>query len=246
MAAVTTPAEKLIPVYVPWKSFSNYVGGLKLATLPHTLDNSVKPKAMSGGLWRQILSALRFLGLTENENVATDGLGALVGAHGTEQWPQAVKEHVLHAYENIIGNLPLENATAAQLDARFKENGNVDGQMLKKCVRFYIHALKESQSKYSSHFSIRDSTGSRIPRKSAKRKAQKPRIADAGDSAEDRDTVAKQRPKGMIDFTIPLGEVDGLIRVNRDINMMQMPLVLAIVSAVEALAKQNTNPIEEK
>lgn len=235
------------PPYIPWKTLDNYIGSLKGSTVPHTLDGSIKPRGMAGGMWRQLLSALRFLGLTKDGNVVDDSLESLVASHGTDQWSAAVKEVVLPAYDEIIGNLPLENATPAQLNKCFSDFG-AGGQVLEKCVRFYLHALKLSGVKYSSHLSMRE-PGS-APKKTGASK-RKPKIAkkeDAENPATPNSTahsgsgarLESFTPPGMIDFQIPIGEVNGLIRVPRSINLDQYPIVEAMLNAVKTLAAQNS------
>ena len=239
--AATKSVENLLPVYIPWRSFTNYIASLKNTTVPDTLDGSVKPSTMSGGLWRQLLVALRFLGLIGNENKVSDGLEALASANGTEQWANALKEHLLPAYDRIVGDLPIEKATTAQLQKKFVEVADVKDQMLKKCVRFYLHALKESGTTYSSHLSMRDESTSGSPRK---RTPRAPHTHHANGSNETPNNSAA--PQGMIDFPIPLGSVSGFIRVPAGITLDQFPMVEAMVRAVETLAKQNSPGDERK
>jgi hypothetical protein len=152
---MSTATETKSPPYIPWKSFESYVSGLKGTTLPHTLDNTVRPATMAGGLWRQLISALHFLSLIDKERIVTPGLKRLVDAHGTPAFPVAVKEIVFPAYKEIIGDLPLENATAGQLKSRFTDNSEAKGQVVSKSVRFFVHVLKTSGIKHSSLFGMR-------------------------------------------------------------------------------------------
>src|SRR5439155_18804582 len=101
-----------------------------------------------------VRAALKFLGLTEPSGKVTTRFSDLIKVHGTAQWPMAVKECVLPAYQNIIGDLPIDKATSAQLDAKFKDKG-VSGQVLEKAVRSYLHALRAAGVKYSSYLTIR-------------------------------------------------------------------------------------------
>jgi len=232
------------PPYIPWKTFENYIGGLKGSTVPHTLDGSIKPKGMAGGMWRQLLSAIRFLGLTKEGNVVDDSLESLVASHGTDQWGQAVKETILPAYDDIVGDLPLDNATPGQLNKCFVDRSGANGQVLDKCVRFYLHALKHSGTKYSSHLSMRE-PGASPKRNVAGKRRQKPKSTEqSGDTiphtppARNQPEAAKT-PTGMIDFPIPIGDMSSFIRIPRSITMDQYPMVAAIMNAVETLAKQN-------
>ncbi len=234
----TKPAEEVKPVYIPWKTFESYIISLKGTTIPHTLDGSVRPNSMAGGVWRQLISALRFLGLIDGENAVSGAMEALVLAHGTDQWQSAVKEHVLTSYDEIVGDLPIENATAAQLNTQFKNASPVEGQMLSKAVRFYIHSLDQCGVKYSSLFKKRESTGVR-PRRNATN-PRKPK----GTPTKPEEPAGT--PKGMMEFHVPFGAVDGLIRVPRDIRTNQLPVFKAIVGAVEKLADQNSGVMDNE
>jgi hypothetical protein len=230
------------PVYIPWKSLAGYLGGLKGTTLPHTLDNTVKPKSMSGGLWRQLTSALQFLDLIGPEKEVTDRLEALVDAYGQETWSAAVKEYILPAYERIVGDLPLENATQGQLGGRFRSAGGVEGQMLKKAVRFYIRALEEAKVKYSQHFSVPKAATNAIRKRTKKTKdaADTKRAAKNGE-ADGRFGHAHDStvtPKGLLDLVIPLDTPGCLIRIPQNIEPKHIPLFDAVVNVVRQLAEQ--------
>lgn len=236
-------AEKVLdsakPVYIPWKAFEGYISGLKGTVVPHKLDTSAKPPSMNGSLWRQVTSALQFLGLIDSEKTVSTDLEELAAAHGTEQWAIAVKEHVLPAYAGLVDELPLENATQGQLNKCFREKGSVDGQMLSKCVRFYVHALKESGEKFSPHFSLRKESSNGTRKRKASRKKTTKNKPDE-DQSPPINPVERNTPTGMIDFPIPMGDVTGHIRVRGDLTMEQFPMVEAMLNAVKVLAETNT------
>ncbi|MBI1903411.1 MAG: hypothetical protein HYS13_20100 [Planctomycetia bacterium] len=243
----TQESHTLSPVYIPWKTLENYIANLKSeTTVPHTLDNSVRPKKMSGGLWRQLLSALRFLGLTKDGNVVSDGLEAMVDAYGEDSWAQAVKEHVLPAYDEIVGDLPIDRATAAQLAKRFRENGDVDGQMLRKAVRFYVSALRVSGASISSHLAtVREAT-TRPSMAQPKRKPKARRESPEKDGERHGAENGRSTPPDAIDFPIPIGDTNAyFMRVPRTIVVAQLPMVEAMYNAVKVLANQNSQN-EEK
>lgn len=234
----STAVESAKPVYVPWKSFVGYLAGLKGATIPHMLDNTVKPSSMAGGLWRQILSGLTFLKLIDSDREVQPQLESLVNAYSTDQWPAAVKEHITSAYDGIIGDLPIENATQGQLDSCFREGGNVEGQMLQKAVRFYVHAMSEAGVTYSSHFAMRQERST--PRKKSAARKKKPATASKPEIEPPARDTPSAAPAGMIDFPLPTGEIHGFIRVRSDLTMDQYPMVEAMLTAVKVLAEQNS------
>lgn len=231
------------PPYIPWKSLENYVAGLKkVGTVPHTLDSSTKPSSMAGGMWRSLVAALKFLKLIASDGQATDNFSQLVKSHGTPDWPAAVKKFVVPAYKVIITDLPLENATASQLDAKFRAHSKIDGQLLRKAERFYMHALHEAGIKYSSLFSMRRESSSNGKRRATAKKTGetggKPANRESPPRTHDETGGRKETPAGVIDIPIPIDETSH-IRVPRNITNEQMPVVQAALAMVMAMAERN-------
>jgi hypothetical protein len=236
--------DKLLPVYIPWKTFENYVASLKGTTIPHQLDGTIKPRAMAGGLWRQLVSAFKFLGLAELSGVVVEKrLRQLVESHKTDRWKAAIKETVLPAYGKIIGDLPIETATPGQLNKRFKDMSGADGQMLGKCVRFYLYTLRESGSKYSDHLQIRErrAGSSQGPRKrKATAKNSKP-----GTGAKSHDGAKERTPRGddtdpqdTTSFPVFLGPGrQGRIVFPTDVSTDDYEKFVAAIAYLKALAK---------
>jgi hypothetical protein len=244
-------ATILSPPYIPWKSFGNYIAALKNTTVPHTLDNTVRPSNMAGGLWRQLTSAMQFLGLINGSKVAQESLGRLVKAHGSPEWKGAVSAYVLPAYAKIIGELPIASATAGQLEKCFKEEGHVQGQMLEKSMRFYIHALKEAGVKYSSYFTTRREKSIRKTAGTGKgnpKKKDEPTVAGNGES--EHPTAANKSPpaQGAEDSSIPAGLIEqrlffkgkptGCIRVPADLTVEDCKVIELTLAVLKAYAEQ--------
>lgn len=148
------------PPYVSFKTLLTYMDDLKGKDhLPHQIDRSVMPK-MSGITQNQVLSAMRFLGLVD-ENDKVTGLQTLVDARGTLKFSEVFAGFIHQAYAGIIGTIDIESATQKQLRDSFRESSNVEGETLEKAVRFYLKALKEAGSPFSSHLTLRQSRGGR-------------------------------------------------------------------------------------
>lgn len=157
--------EKLIPAYIPWETFTNFLSHLKTTAVPSRVDKSAMPPGtprLTGG---QIQSALKFFRLTDAAGNTLDALNALVSAFDTEKWRQAICDVIQGPYGDIIGDLDIRVATQHQLDERFKAVGVV-GQMLSKSVRFYLAALSQAGISCSPHLTAR-----RKPSRPARKKA---------------------------------------------------------------------------
>jgi hypothetical protein len=200
---------------------------------------------MAGGVWRQLMSALQFMGLIDQQKVVKDSLGKLVKSHGTPEWGKAVKEYALPAYERIVDGLPLDRATSQQLEKCFRDQGKVDGQMLDKCIRFYLHGLKEAGVKYSGLFLIRKDRTARKPRP-LKTKASPngsgttPKPDPTTDPSPSADGDADDTHDDTF-ISYPLhfkGKSAGVIRVPKKLDSEDVMLIKLTVPLIEAYAAQ--------
>lgn len=230
------------PPYFPWKTFNTGIAAMKVATVPHLLDGTARPKAMSGGGWRLFVSAAKFFGLVAENGTTTDSFADLVNAHGTEQWKAAVKEQLVPAYDSIVSEVPLANGTAGQLDSAFRAKSGAENQMLSKTVRFYLHVLTEAGIDYSSRFTMRRETSGGKTRKKKAAGDTKTNDVDPGKTrnGESEKEDKLRIPNGMIVFPIPIvGKTQGMIVVPKDISPEDCAIVKIMFDAVEAYANQN-------
>lgn len=243
MASQTDAAPGKPPPYIPWKSFIGYLDALKKTTVPHTLDNTARPQTMAGGLWNQLVSALQFLGLVKANKEAEDSLSKLVKSHGTPEWKVAVKDFLLPPYKRIIGDLPIESATTGQLEKRFHENGRVDGQLLEKSIRFYLHALKDGGVKYSSYLGMRRDKGQ--SRKASANKRKKAKDGAPIENGQDPKKMQRQEqpdempPSGLIEQRLYFkGKPAGCIRVPENLSVEDCVVIELQLAVLKAYASQ--------
>jgi hypothetical protein len=234
--------ERTTPAYIPWKTFISYVASLKNTTVPHTLDSTVRPSSMAGGLWRQLTSSLQFLGLIDHAKVTSDALAKLVKASGTSDWKKAVVDHVLPAYAAITEGVPIDRASSGQLEKGFRTVGGVDGQMLDKAVRFYLHALKDAGVRYSDHLAMRKDRGGPKKPRQTKPKSDDPKTRRPSNRREDgKDYKDDESGNGTGLISFPLffkGKPVGAIQVPEDVDADDIKLVELQVSVIKAYAAQ--------
>lgn len=109
--------------------------------MPGRIDKSVMP-SMSGGAQAQLLYAMKYLGLIDQNGVPTDKLISLVKADGQE-YQKTLREILGAAYPFLRDSeLRLEVATAHQLDEQFKHLAT--GDTVRKCVSFFIPAVTDA------------------------------------------------------------------------------------------------------
>lgn len=145
-------AKKVIPPYVPFKTFLNFLDNLRQG-VPQQIDRSIAPfKSMSGALQGQVKLALEYLKLITDSGETTDRLKHLVFAEEGIKREEALKDVLIPAYSFIFENgIDIESATHRQLEELFKEEG-ATGDTPRKCIAFFLNAAKNAGIKLSPHF----------------------------------------------------------------------------------------------
>lgn len=165
------PAEtKQSPPYSPWSTWTTFLDSLKSTAIPSHIDPSINPK-MSGSAFSQVRGVNRFLGAVDELGATQPLLRKLVAAFGTDAWKETWKEVFFDAYQPIVGDLDLDNASLKQLVDRFRDRGGVSGSVLRKSIRFYLDGLTATGVNFSPHFKTRGLSiisGDRVPKQNGK------------------------------------------------------------------------------
>ena len=166
-----------IPPYVPYRTFRNFMDQLREG-IPTRIDRSVWGARYSGSSGIQLMTALKVLGLTDDDGRPTDQLEPLVMTEGDER--RAVLAAILQKHYRPIFTLDLARATKAQFSETFKVYGAREG-VLRKCENFFIQAAQDAGIELSQyilarrHTSRRSSTSQR-PRQSVAAASQPGRL----------------------------------------------------------------------
>jgi hypothetical protein len=112
--------------------------------LPARLDRSYWGSKFSGSTGTQLMSALRFLNLADVEGKPTTQLKDLVEARGqfrTESLRKIINQSFAflenHSFES-------DKATYAQLEEVFKISYQVDRDVARKCIKFFVEMANDS------------------------------------------------------------------------------------------------------
>ncbi len=174
-----------LPPYCSFQSVKTLLGSLKEHGLPGRIDRTLLTN-FSGSVAKQVLSALRFLRLTDAEGNTTPALRNAVDAFGTEAWSEVLSRIIRDAYSPIF-DIDLDAATPGQFNRQFAKTYPSKDAVLRKCVVFFLNAATEAQIPISQYI-LKD----RKPRThGAQRKPRIPRAAPvkprpiAGDSGAD-------------------------------------------------------------
>jgi hypothetical protein len=139
---------KNVPPYLPYKTFINFVDGLKVA-MPARIDKSIMG-SMAGGVQSQLVGALKYLKLIGQNDVPSDRLVRLANSEGPER-EKVLREVLTSSYIFLFKDgIDLQRATPKLVDEHF-ENAGVSGDTVRKCVAFFLAAAKATAIPLSHH-----------------------------------------------------------------------------------------------
>lgn len=129
-------AARLPVPYVPFKTFLTALDTLEHA-LPNQIDRSVWP-SFSGAIQGQLLGALRFLGLMDENQCPTASLREILADRETRR--PALRRLLEQRYRPLI-ELDLGRTSPHQLEEAMRQYG-LSGATHKKAVSFFLQAAQ--------------------------------------------------------------------------------------------------------
>jgi hypothetical protein len=160
------------PPYTSYRTFKTFIEDLHEHGVPSRIDRSVLTR-FSGVVGTQLMHALRFLGLIEEDDRPTPRLTELVNAHGAGRWPEALLELLREEYAPMFA-IDLETATPSHFNGAFRKAFPAADAVVQKCVTFFLYGANDAGVKISGRV-----LKGRKPRSLAppRRKALKPAFA---------------------------------------------------------------------
>ena len=218
------------PPYPAYKTLTNYLGEMKESVIPNRIDAGAMP-TKSGADQSAIRTAMRFLGLTDEDDRPQAGLRALCNAHGTDQWTDVVRRYVVAAYDPIVEGLDLSTATTPQLIERFRTMTSASTSTISKAIRFYLAALKDADIEYSPY--IKPPKANRVKRKK--------KDDDNGSNSVDPSGAEFEGGDGMKihSFNIPGRKKPVRLIAYDDISAAEWTMVGAFMDAYIKLSEQD-------
>jgi hypothetical protein len=170
------PAEnsrKYAPPYISPVTFRHLLEQLQ-KSLPDRIDRSYLDELHSGSTGTQIMSAIRYLSLVDNNNKPTPNLRFLLDGRATpEERTKKLRDIAVNAYGFILNNtsINLKNATYAQLQELFHDHCGVDGDVRRKCIKFFISFTNDAGIQLSTFINkrVRMAQASSAPRTAARK-----------------------------------------------------------------------------
>ena len=130
-----------MPPYISFKTLLTLMKELGEHGVPNRIDRSVLGR-FSGSAGSQLMVALRWLGLVDQDMRPQPELSALVDAYETPKWPNALGS-LLEARYSFAIDLDLSKATPNQFADAFRKFGAKEA-VAAKCKRFFLQAAQAS------------------------------------------------------------------------------------------------------
>lgn len=169
-SANTSTERPAAPPYISFRTLLNLIERMADEGTPPRIDRSYL-SGLSGGYQTQVMAALRWLGLIDDEGVVQDNLSALVTNPELRQ--RFVGEIIKQRYPEAV-RLGEIKATQAQLEETFRPYG-ISGATLRKAVAFYLHAANFAGIPVSPFFKTPSASGDASTGRRRRARATTPR-----------------------------------------------------------------------
>ena len=136
--------------YTAFQSVKTAARNMKEHGVPGRIDRSVLTN-FSGSVASQIMQALKFLGLTNDDGVPTPALLTVVQAADDEQaWAVALAPILKKAYAPMF-TLDLNSASPAQFTQHFRKTYAGADNVSRKSLTFFVNALQDAKIPVSTY-----------------------------------------------------------------------------------------------
>ncbi len=136
-------SRKHLPPYVSYRTFRNFIDGLQ-QRVPARIDRSYWGDTLSGSTGIQLMAALRFLNLIDDNGKPATRLKPLVIAKGNQR-EELLKEIALESFSFALqGPLDPQSATYGQLNEFFHETFQLTEDVGRKCIKFFVELAHDA------------------------------------------------------------------------------------------------------
>jgi hypothetical protein len=184
--------------YTSYRTFKTFIEDLREHGVPSRIDRSVLTR-FSGAVGGQLMHALRFLGLIDDEGRTTQRLGELVIAHGGAEWPATLSQALKQAYAPVFA-IDLETATPSHFSATFRKAFPAADAVVQKCVTFFLYATADAGLEVSARILKGRKPRSLAPRRTSRRTPAAARGVEAepSDPLPAASLIDRKKPSEML------------------------------------------------
>lgn len=176
------PNDNAVPPYVPYRTLRNFVDGFRQA-IPQRIDPSLM-RSTGGTIRRQLMYALRYLQLIDENGIPQEVLVKWVRAEGPER-QQILRGILQERYPFLLGDaadgFDLAMATSRQFVEKFQQF-SIQRDTLRKASAFFLHAAADAGITISSYIKKPVRQQSEARRTVRPRNGQRPNRPNGGDA----------------------------------------------------------------
>lgn len=211
--------KKGAAVYVGWTTFKNALDQLAQA-LPNRIDRTCFP-GQAGGVQSQLLAALKFLDLIDDDGKPTRSLQSLADADSENARKEQFKKILETQYSKLFA-LDLTKTTPGELAETMGASYNVTGDTRAKAIRFFISAVSWLNIPMSKLLlkgtpNAPSSAGS-TPRR--RKTTPRPR-ANSGEDIEDEEEVEEETQQSGTARTVNL-QSGGTLTISVSLDVLRL------------------------
>jgi hypothetical protein len=238
MANSTATNRKLLPPYIPARTFMTFLDHLRdIGGMPSHIDKAVMSN-MSGGIQSWLKASLRYMKLMNAEDEPTEMLARLVQAQGEDR-KALLRELFESTYSFLNGRIDLQNTTPQKLRSAIIEMG-AQGETVEKIMSFMIGLGKEAGVPLSPYLTKR-ATGQRRLRQRIPRKGPAGAVSPLNPSPESRNGESVEVPSMK---TVLLPKAGGKLTLSGSFNLFDLAgdereLVFALIDKMNEFAAKH-------
>ncbi|MBN1369827.1 MAG: DUF5343 domain-containing protein [Dehalococcoidaceae bacterium] len=136
--------RRQLPPYVSYRSFWNFLERLHEA-IPARIDRSYWGDKFSGSTGTQLMSALRYLNLIDDEGIPTELLRSLVASREFQR-DELMAQIARNGYSFFLsGTVDYRTATYAQFEDILHSTFQVNSDVARKCIKFFIDLATDAR-----------------------------------------------------------------------------------------------------
>lgn len=157
--------KNITPPYASYKSFTNFVKGLRENGCPSHITRSIIPGSNSGKA--MMAATLRYLDLVNDKEEPTEKLKQLINSDAN--YSEELKKILTDSYGFLNDHtIDLRHTTTDKVAEKFRELG-ASGSTVSKCMAFFLAAAKDAKIQVSQYVKAPAPVRANAPRKSKNR-----------------------------------------------------------------------------
>lgn len=185
--------KKAVPPYATYKSFSNFINGLREHGTPKHITKSMLPGSNSGKA--AMAATLATLGLVNGKDEPTALMLQLTDSENN--YGATLKEILESSYGFLSDDsLDIANTTTDKVVEKFKELG-ASGSTITKCMAFFLSAAQDAKITVSRYVKT-PAVAPKATKKRVNRQAAPEIEDDDDDDREDRDRYPSDKERIVV------------------------------------------------